>query len=134
MCQSLQHIQGPQDVSVGNTKVTLKGKNGKVNKLNKSSSVTNTSSVNDKAKTTGDQKKGDPRENGALIGNKSRYQTPPFLLTFEIFNRNVHNCLVESGDSSNVMPYSVWKKINDEPQICKTKIIQLDISNVKVMG
>ena len=46
---------------VGNTKATLKGNNVKVNKLTKASSVDN------KAKTTGDQKKGDPRANGTLI-------------------------------------------------------------------
>jgi hypothetical protein len=32
---------------------------------------------------------------------------PPFLLTFEIFNRNIHNCMVDSGASSNVMSWSV---------------------------
>ena len=58
----------------------------------------------------------------------------PFLLTFEIFNRNVHNCLVDYGASSNVMPYSVCKKLNEEPQMSKTKIIQLDRSHVKVFG
>ena len=41
------------------------------------------------------------------IGQKSRSVTPPFLLTFKIFNNNVHNCMVDSGASSNVMPYSV---------------------------
>ena len=46
----------------------------------------------------------------------------------------MHNCLVDSGASSNMMSYSVCKKLNDDPQICKTKIIQLDRSNVKVMG
>jgi hypothetical protein len=35
---------------------------------------------------------------------------PPFLLTFEIFNRNVHNCMVDSEASSNVMPLSVFQK------------------------
>ena len=55
-------------------------------------------------------------------------------LTFEIFNRNVHNFLVDSGASSNVMPYSVCKNINAQPKMCRTKIIQLDISHVKVMG
>ena len=99
LCEALQHIQVPQDVMVGNTKVTLKGKNVKVNKS------TNSSSVNNKSKTMVDQKKGDPRADGTLIGKKSRSQTPPFLLTFEIFNRNLHNCLVDSRDSSNVMPY-----------------------------
>ena len=82
----------------------------------------------------GDQKKGYPREDGALIDTKSRSRTPQFLSTFEIFNRNVHNCLVDSGPSSNVMPYSVCKKINVEPKTCRTKIIQLERSNVKVMG
>jgi hypothetical protein len=37
----------------------------------------------------------------------TRRNVPPFLLTFEIFNRNVHNCMVVSGESSNVMPWSV---------------------------
>ena len=32
------------------------------------------------------------------------------------------------------MPYLVCRKINAKPQICRTKIIQLDRSNVKVMG
>lgn len=64
-----------------------------------------------------------PRGDGALIRRKSRFQTPPFLLTFEIFNRNVHNCLVNSGASSNMMPYSVCKKINAQPKMSRTKII-----------
>ena len=70
MCEDLQHIQGPQDVTAGNTKETLKGKNVKVNKSTKVSSVTNTSSVDNKIKTMGDQKKGDPRADGALIDKK----------------------------------------------------------------
>ena len=71
LCKYLQHIQGPQDVTVGNMKVTLKGKNVKVNKSTKSSNSANTSSVRNKAKTTGDQKKGDPRVDGDLIRKKS---------------------------------------------------------------
>ena len=50
-----------------------------------------------------------PRLNHPKPGSKG---TPPFLLTFEIFNRNVHNCMVDSGASSNVMPLSVWNKLN----------------------
>ena len=56
--ETLQHIQGPKDVSVGNTKVTPKGRNVKENKMTKTSSVTNTL-VDDKAKTTDERKKGD---------------------------------------------------------------------------
>ena len=72
LCESLQHIQGPQDVAVGNAEVTLKGKNGKVNKSTKALSVTNTSNVNNKDKTRVDQNKGDPRVYGALITKISR--------------------------------------------------------------
>ena len=50
------------------------------------------------------------------IGGKSKNKQPPFLLTFEIFNHNVHNCLVDSGASVNLMPISVCKKINGQPK------------------
>lgn len=93
--ESLQQTQGSEDAKARKTKVTPRGENVKSNKTTKISSFTNTS-MDDKAKTTYDKKKGDPREDGALIRNKFRTQTPPFLLTFEIFNCNVHNCLVDS--------------------------------------
>jgi ribonuclease HI len=64
----------------------------------------------------------------------TRKNVPPFLLTFEIFNRNVHNCMVDSGASSNVMPWSVCQKINAEVEPSTLKIIQLDRTNVKVIG
>ena len=32
----------------------------------------------------------------ASVGGKSKFKTPPFLLTFDIFNYNVHNYLVDS--------------------------------------
>jgi hypothetical protein len=59
---------------------------------------------------------------------------PPFLLTFEIFNRNVHNCMVDLGASSNVMPWSICQKINAEVETSTLKIIQLDRTSVKVIG
>jgi hypothetical protein len=65
---------------------------------------------------------------------RSKSMTPPFLLTFEIFNQNVHNCLVDSRASSNVMPYSICKKLNVVPTRCSTHITQLDRSEVKVIG
>ena len=52
----------------------------------------------------------------ASMGGKPKWKTPPFLLTFEIFNHNVHNCLVDSGASVNVMPLLVCKKINGQPK------------------
>ena len=120
---ALQHIHGPQDAVIGNSKATPKEKNVKTTKIVKTTSVANTSSMKNKEKATEEEKRLNPRIDGALIGRKSRSQTPPFLLTFEIFNRNVHNNLVDSGTSSNVIPYSVCKKLNDQPNIFKTNII-----------
>jgi hypothetical protein len=60
----------------------------------------------------------------------TRKNVPPFLLTFKIFNRNVHNCMVDSGASSNVMPWSVCQKINAEVEPSTLKIIQLVLKHV----
>ena len=119
---------------VGNSKVALEEKNVKTTKIVKTSTVANTSSMENKQKTTEEEKRPNSRVDGELIGRKSRSRIPPFLLTFNIFNINVHNCLVDSGASSNVMPYLVCKKLNAQPKILKTKIIQLDRSHVKVVG
>jgi ribonuclease HI len=64
----------------------------------------------------------------------TRKNVPPFLLNFKIFKRNVHNCMVESRASSNVMPWSVCQKINAEVEPSSLKIIQLDRTDVKVIG
>lgn len=53
-----------------------------------------------------------------------------FLLTFEIFNFNVHNFLVDLGSSVNVMKLSVAKKINAKWEKTDAHIIQLDINHV----
>jgi hypothetical protein len=42
--------------------------------------------------------------------------------------------LVDSGASLNVMSYYICKNLNDKPKICETKIIQLNLSHVKVLG
>ena len=107
----------------------------KTTKVVKTSTAANTSKSDSNENTTEEEvRKRNPRVDGALIGKRSRSQTPPFLLTFEIFNRNVHNYLVDLVASSNVMPYSVYKKLNAQPKMCRTKIILLDRSHVKVMG
>jgi hypothetical protein len=51
---------------------------------------------------------------------------PPFLLTFEVFNRNLHNFLVDSRVSSNVMPLAVYNKIGFVPLKSDKLVIQLD--------
>jgi hypothetical protein len=59
---------------------------------------------------------------------------PPFLLTFEIFNNNVHKCVVDSGTSSNVIPFSVCQKLNVDLKKRNIQIMPLDLSKVKVLG
>jgi hypothetical protein len=65
---------------------------------------------------------------------KGQNPIPSFLLTFEFFNRNVHNCMVDSGASSNVMPLKFYEKLNAKPENFDIQIIQLDRSRVKVIG
>ena len=70
----------------------------------------------------------------ALIGGRSRSHTPPFLLTYEVFNKKLHNCLVDSGASSNILPKSICAKLNVQPQKSVVRIVQLDRSQVEVIG
>ena len=59
---------------------------------------------------------------------------PPFLLMFKIFNRNIHKCLVDSRASSNVMPLAICSKLGVVPLKSDKHVIQLDRTQVKVMG
>lgn len=59
---------------------------------------------------------------------------PPFLLTLEIFNNNVHNCMVDFGTSSNFMPFSMCQILNIDPKKSNIQIVQLDISKVRLLG
>jgi ribonuclease HI len=95
--------------------------------VNNVNNVNNTSNVDKVALETASKK---PQATTL----STRKNVPPFLLTFEIFNRNVHNCMVDSGASSNVMPWSVCQKINAEVEPSSLKIIQLDRTDVKVIG
>jgi hypothetical protein len=74
---------------------------------------------------------GKPTANTCSRDRKEKPFVPSFLLTFEIFNRNLHNYLVDSGASSNIMPLSVCKKLNDVPLKIDKHVIQLDRTQVK---
>eukprot|EP00253_Pinus_taeda_P003804 PITA_03804 len=69
-----------------------------------------------------------------LIEGRSKSHTPPFLLTFEIFNKNLHNCLVDLGASSNILSRTVCEKLNVQPQKSVVRIVELDRSQVKFVG
>jgi hypothetical protein len=77
---------------------------------------------------------GKPTMNTCSGDRKEKHFFPPFLLTFEFFNRNLHNCLVYFGVSSNIMLLSVYKKLNVVPLKSDKHVIQLDRTQVKVIG
>jgi hypothetical protein len=62
-------------------------------------------------------------EDASLSGQRSRSITPSFLVTFEIFNRNVQNCMMDFGSSSNVMHFIVCEKLSVEPKQSEIQII-----------
>jgi len=57
---------------------------------------------------------------------EANFICPPFLLSFEILNFNVHNSLVDSGAETNIIPLSITKKINVQWSKTSAQIIQLD--------
>jgi hypothetical protein len=75
-----------------------------------------------------------PTINTYSEGKKERPFVPPFLLTFEMFNMNLHNCLVDSRAYSNVMPLAVCNKLGVFSIKSDKPFIQLDRTQVKVMG
>ena len=75
-----------------------------------------------------------PSVNACSLNKRGRPFVPPFLLTFEVFNRNLHNFLVDSRSSSNVMPLSIFNKLNATPLKSDKHIINLDRTQVKVIG
>lgn len=81
--------------------------------------------------TSRDQRRQRSVVNVTIIGKNFASMNPLIPVTFKIFNRNVNNCLVDLGASSNVMPYYVCKKLNVEHTKCATQIVQLDRSTVK---
>lgn len=70
----------------------------------------------------------------ALIRGTLGSHTPLFLLTYEIFNKNLHNFLVDSEASSNILPKSICEKLNVQPQKSIVRIVQLDRSQFEVIG
>jgi hypothetical protein len=78
--------------------------------------------------------KNKPNVNAFSVDKKGNYFVPSFLLTFELFNINLHNYLVDSGSSSNVMLLSICKKLNGVPLKSDKHVIQKDITQVNVIG
>jgi len=69
-----------------------------------------------------------------LIGDRSNSHTPPFLLTYEFFNKNFHNCLIDSGASSNIKLRKIYSKLNVSPKNSIVHIVKNDRTKVEVLG
>ena len=47
---------------------------------------------------------------------KDKVEVPPFLLRIRIYGKNLHNCLIDSGASCNVIPLSIAQRLGVNPQ------------------
>ena len=65
---------------------------------------------------------------------KDKTEIPPFLLSIRIYGKNLHNFLIDLGDSCNVMPFSIAQRLGVTPQPSNQVVIQLDKTKVKFIG
>lgn len=65
---------------------------------------------------------------------RDKSESPPFLLTIRMFSKNLHNCLVDLGTSTNVMPLSICNALGLHPAKSLKKVTQLDKTEVSVIG
>ncbi len=68
-----------------------------------------------------------------LIRDRSNYHTP-FLLPYDIYNRNLYNYLIDSGASSNVMTKKVMEQLNLRVSRPYHNICSMDSKRIEVCG
>lgn len=69
-----------------------------------------------------------------LIGDRYISHVPPFLITYESFDKNVHNFFVDSGASSNIIPRDVCTKLNITSQKYAVDIVKLARTRIEFLG
>ncbi len=47
---------------------------------------------------------------------KDKVEVPPFLLSIRIYGKNLHNCLIDSEASCNIMRLSIAQRLGVGPQ------------------
>lgn len=65
---------------------------------------------------------------------KDRVEVPLFLLSLKIFDKNFYNCLIDSGASCNMIPFSICQKLGMNPEVTNRVMIQLNKTKVRVIG
>ena len=69
-----------------------------------------------------------------VIYYQGKDEPAPFLLLVRIFGKLLHNCLIDSGASSNVMPLAICRKLGITPLGSNKKVTQLDKTEESVVG
>jgi len=60
-------------------------------------------------------KKVEQPSNTNVVMYANKKDGPPFLLTIRLCGKNIHNCMVDSGASANVMPLGICKTLGLTP-------------------
>ena len=69
-----------------------------------------------------------------MVFYQGKEEPAPFLVFVRIFGKMLHNCLIDSGATSNVMPLDMCRRFGLIPLQTKKKVTQLDKIEVLVMG
>lgn len=75
-----------------------------------------------------------PRAQKPVVFYQGKEESAPFLVSIWIFGKMLHNCLIDSGASSNVMPLDICRNLGLVPLQIDKKVTQLDKTEVPVVG
>lgn len=64
---------------------------------------------------------------------QGKIDTPPFLISVCVFGENLHNCLLDSGASTNVMPLGVCRAMGITLADSQ-KVTQRDKTELNIVG
>ena len=69
-----------------------------------------------------------------VVYYQGKDEPAPFLLSVRMFEKLLHNCLIDSGASSNVMPLNICRRLGVTPLGSNRRVTQLDKTEVPVVG
>lgn len=87
-----------------------------------------------KDKTNEKDKNKVSQENTPMGLFQGKLETPPFLTTIRIFGENLHNYLLDSRASTNVIPLAICKALRIVPTPPRRKVTQLGKIEVNIVG
>ena len=69
-----------------------------------------------------------------VVYYQGKEEPAPFLLSVRMFGKLLHNCLIDSGASSNVMPLNICRRLGITPLDSNRRVTQLDKTEIPVVG